>query len=221
MIDDSGARRFSVAAPASVLGLEPSINRSSCSQGHRVMASVDMVRPNISLAWDALELPNFNYQLQTAGGKAVTSLGTPNHSFVASRSGETAGASSKRGFTNPASLSQPPISSKLNVSPASVFTSMLTANNNPTGGPLRSSLTMNSMMAIIPPDASALKVFFSNFRLRSRPSLCRIWPSVATLWPLPKSASNKSPGIFFLLAGDFVPLRDFFSHVEHLRPIHC
>src|SRR5437667_10209963 len=101
------------------------------------------------------------------------------YGFVARMSGDGPGALSFRTFLNPASSSQPLISLKLKVSPFSVLTSICTENISEGSGSVRSSFTSHSAMATVPPDFSARNVFLSNWRLRSSPSLCKIWPSVA------------------------------------------
>src|SRR5207248_1925214 len=83
-------------------------------------------------------------------------------------------ASSLRTLLKPASSSQVLISLKLKVLPFSVFTSICTANISEGNGSVRSSFTSHSAMAIVPPDFRARKVFLSNWRLRSSPSLCKM-----------------------------------------------
>src|SRR6266516_6521191 len=94
-------------------------------------------------------------------------------------SGDGPGASSLRTFLNPASSNQRLISLKLKVSPFSVLTSICTANMSAGSGSVRRSFTSHSAIAMTPPDFSARKVFLSNLRLRSSPSLCKMWPRVA------------------------------------------
>ena len=45
-------------------------------------------------------------------------------------------------------------------------------------------------MAMVPPGARESKILARSLRLRASPSLWRMWPRVATLWPVPKSAST-------------------------------
>src|SRR5207245_5517289 len=94
--------------------------------------------------------------------------------FVARMSGDGPDASSFRTFLKPASSSHFLISLKLKVSPFSVLTSICTANISEGSGSVRSSFTSHSAMAITPPDLSERKVFLSNWRLRSSPSLCKM-----------------------------------------------
>jgi hypothetical protein len=61
----------------------------------------------------------------------------PHAGFVARISGEGAVPANRRIFPNPASLSHRLISPKVNVSPSSVFTSMLTAKIIEPTGPAR------------------------------------------------------------------------------------
>src|SRR5262249_44959740 len=84
------------------------------------------------------------------------------------------GASNPRTFTNPACSSQDFISANVNVSPVSVWISMLSAKNRANGGPVRSSLGIISAMAMVPPGAKAAKTLRINSRLRFSPSLCRM-----------------------------------------------
>ncbi len=114
------------------------------------------------------------------------------YGFVARMSGDVPGASNLRTFLNPASSNQLLISLKLKVLPFSVFTSICTANMSARSGSVRWSFTSHSAIAMTPPDFRARRVFLSNLRLRSSPSLCKMWPSVAMSQPVPKSASSKS-----------------------------
>src|ERR1700683_2284367 len=66
------------------------------------------------------------------------------HGLTATIIGEGDGTGTFRIFLKPISFSQPLICLKVNVSPSSVLTSMLTAKSNGYGGPLRSSLGTNS-----------------------------------------------------------------------------
>src|SRR5271154_3694649 len=110
------------------------------------------------------------------------------YGFVARIKGEGPGASSNRASVKPASSNQPRISPNEKVSPSSVFTSMFAAKRSGITGPVRSSFTRNSAMAIVPPGASASNTLRNKLLLLASPSLCRMWPNVATLCPLPKSA---------------------------------
>src|SRR6185437_706683 len=105
--------------------------------------------------------------------------------FSASTSGEGPGASCNRAFTKPASSSHERISANVYAFPFFVWSSMLMANVSGTSGPLRSSSTRNSPIAIVPPGASASNVFFSSVLFSVGPSMCRIFPSVAIEWSFP------------------------------------
>ena len=50
-------------------------------------------------------------------------------------------------------------------------------------------------MAITPPGASASNTRFNSFLLRASPSLCRMCPSVAKSYPLPRFTSLMSPSM--------------------------
>ena len=64
----------------------------------------------------------------------------------------------------------------MNVSPASVFTSMFTAKIKAGGGPVRPSFTTHSAIAIVPPGASAANVLASSSR-----GVLRLGPDVAAM----------------------------------------
>lgn len=97
------------------------------------------------------------------------------------------------GLVKPGSGSQELISSKEYASPWSELTTMLTAKKRLTTGPRRSESTRNSAMAMVPPGASEEKTLARSFLLRASPSLRRLWPRVAVVWPVPKSAERRSP----------------------------
>ena len=138
----------------------------------------------------SLSLPH----LLLAIGYRLLAIGyCPAPGFSARINGETAGASTNLGATKPAAPSQSPISLNEYVRPVLLLTNMLIEKIRPDIGPLRSSSTRNSAIAILPPGANALNVLTNRARLRSSPSVCKIWPSVARPCPVPKSASRRSP----------------------------
>ena len=121
---------------------------------------------------------------------------------------------------SPPPRSHSAISPKVKVSPASVCSSILTAKISGVGGPVRSSLGMNSLMAMVPPGASAREGLAQEFTAPIRALTVQNMADRRHLMAVAKIRLQKIACHRLHPLAHTVPPGQLPGHLQHRRPVH-